>query len=133
MEFYYFITYGSIIIGLWNIFIIIWAKNPAHLGTAVGTLGKVTNLKNVRSKHGWVIPNVTDYRYHYTVGKQNYKISGNRNAHKRTLFKKVSVVYIKGLPRIAYIDKFTGENQWVAGIGFLFLGFMCLWVLHQGQ
>ena len=58
---------------------------------------------------------------------------GNRNAHKRTLFKKVSVVYIKGLPRIAYIDKFTGENQWVAGICFLFLGFMCLWALHQGQ
>ena len=132
MEFYYAITIGAIAIGLWNIFLIIWAKSPAHLGTAVGTLRKVTNRKNVRTKHGWVIPNVTDYHYYYIVGKRNYKLSGSRNVHKRTLFKKVTVVYIKGLPWIAYINRFTGENQWVIGICFLFLGFMGLWVLKQG-
>ena len=133
MEFYHFITYSSIIIGLWNIFIILWAKNPKHLGTAVGTLGKVTILKNVRTKHGWILPNVTDYRYYYTIGNRTYKISGSRNAHKRTLFKKVSVIYIKGLPRIAYINQFTGENQWVAGICFIFLGLMCLWTIKCYQ
>ena len=132
MEFYHVIIYGSILIGLWNIFLIIWAKNPAHLGTAIGTLGKVTNSKNVKSRHGWIIPNVTNYCYDYTVGNRSYKLSGSRNVHKRTLFKKALIVYIKGFPRIAYIDKFTAENQWVFGICFLFMGLMCLWTLNQG-
>lgn len=130
MEFYYLLSGSAIAIGIWNILLIIWAKNPNHLDTAVGTLLNFMHSRNVKTKHGATIPNITRYRYIYHVNGKPHRISGSRYAHKRTLFKKVTVVYIKGLPQVAYIGRFTGEMQWVWGICSLFLGCLLLWTLH---
>ncbi len=131
MEGYYVLAVIITAVGLWNLLLLIWAYFPGNLATTIGTLNKVTHRQNVQTKHGIVIPNVTDYRYSYTVNGRKYTVSGSRNVHKRTLFKKVSVVYIKVLPQIAYIDKFTGQTQWIISAGFLFLGISLLLILHN--
>lgn len=107
--------------GMWFLFLALWSLNPDHLGTAVGTLSKCHNSKNIPSKYNRVIKNLTDYTYTYQVNGKTYKLSGSKAQHRRTVFRKVTVVYLKIIPRRAYIDRFTGVTEWLFGL-ILFAG-----------
>ena len=71
---------------------------------------------------------VTKYIYVYTVNGKQYKYSGEKEIHKRYLLPKVTMVSVKGFPRHAYPNKFTGLKEWAAGLSLIFMGSMFLWV-----
>ena len=117
----------AILIGFWNLMIAILGCFPKCRVNSLGTLAKTNTLKNVPLKHGGCIPNLTKYTYIYTVNGKQYKYSDEKRTHKRNLFSKVTMVYVKRFPRHAYPNKFTGFKEWTAGISLIFVGSMFLW------
>ena len=127
MEDYIFLIVASaiaVLIGLWNLMIAVLGCFPKLLCTALRSLAKTNTLKNVPLKHGGCIPNLTKYTYVYAVNGKQYKYSAEKRTHKRNLFSKVIMVYVKGFPRHAYPNKFTGFKEWSIGIFLIILGTM---------
>lgn len=119
---YIIITAIIILIGSWNLMIAILGLFPQCLSTAIGTLSKANTKKNVRSKHGYIIPVMTRYAYTYTVNGKNYKYNATMYHSKRRLLSKASMVYVKWFPHRAYPNKFKGTTEWVLGIILLLAG-----------
>lgn len=113
-----------LLIGLYNLTIAVLGLFPKCRACAVGTLTKSSTLKNVRCRYGGRIRYLTKYSYVYTVNGKNYRHSGEVRCSKRRLFPKTSVVYVKGFPRHAYLNKFQGVKEWTIGITFLFFDLM---------
>ncbi|MBQ3490536.1 MAG: hypothetical protein IJA86_08095 [Clostridia bacterium] len=118
----------TILIGLWNLMIAILGCFPKLHRTAPGTLVKANTLKNVPRKRGGRIPNLTKYTYVYTVNGKQYKYSAEKEIHKRRLFPRTSMVYVKCFPRHAYPNKFTGFKEWLLGIYLILMGFLLLFI-----
>lgn len=115
----------SLLAGLYFLRLALLGRNPDNLSTAVGTLVKASGFKNVPMKHGGVIKNQTDYAYAYTVNGKTYHLKGRINAHKRTLLRKATIVFVTGHPHRAYIGKFTGIIEWA--LVFCFFG-LCVYL-----
>ena len=113
-------------IGLWNLLIAVLGLFPGFHCTAVGSLEKTHTYKNVRTKSGIRIPNVTKYTYIYTVNGREYKYTSEGQHTKRRLPRKVTIVYVKWFPRHGYPDKFKGTKEWIMSICMLFYGIMLL-------
>lgn len=120
------IVAAFILIGLWNLIIAILGCFPQFRSTAVGTLAKANSKKNVRTRHGGILPIQTRYTYTYTVGGKEYRYASEYHHGKRRLLPKVPMVYVKWFPRHAYPYKFKGTTEWVLGIMCLFGGIMCM-------
>lgn len=133
MEFYIVITVVLFAIGLWNLLIAILGCFPQCRATAVGTLVKANTKRNVRGFKNSTIPISTDYVYTYTVKGKLYKYTANQRRTKRNLFRKVSMIYVKWFPRHAYPNKFTGANEWVAGIFMMLFGILFTWAIVKSQ
>ncbi len=118
----------AILIGLWNMIIAVLGCFPKCRADALGTLAKTITMKNISRRHGGYIPMVTKYTYIYTVNGKQYKYSGEKKIHKRRLLSNITVVYVKGFPRHAYPNKFTGLKEWGSGICLILVGSMFLWV-----
>ncbi len=119
----------TILIGFWNLMIAVLGLFPKYQATAVGTLTKANTKINFRTRHGYLIPRLTHYAYTYTVNDKLYRYSREMHHSKRRLLPKVSLVYVKGFPRHAYPNKFTGTVEWVIGLCMLFVGASFLYVL----
>lgn len=98
-----------ILSGLWFLFLTIYALFPGNHVSTVGTLTKRVTRKNVRSKHGYLIPNVTNYTYSYTVNGRTYRLKQTGHHTKSCLTRKVTIVYLRGFPRCAAIDRYNGS------------------------
>ena len=122
-----------ILIGLWNLIIAILGCFPQFRSTAVATLAKANSKKNVRTRHGGIIPIQTRYRYVYTVGGKEYRYASEYHHGKRRLLPKVPVVYVKWFPRHAYPYRFKGTTEWALGIAFLIGGIMCMIAMLSGS
>ena len=122
--FYIFIGACLISIGLWNLIIAILGLFPQCLSTAVGTLSNTKTYKNVKGRWGTSIPTLTNYAYTYCVKGKTYRFSGREMRTKNHLLSKVSMVYVKWVPRHAYPNKFKGENEWVAAFVMLLIGIL---------
>lgn len=118
----------SLLAGLYYLRLALLGRNPENLSTAVGTLVKVSGFKNVPMKHGGIIKNQTDYAYAYTVKGRTYRLKGRVNAHRRTLLRKATIVFVTGHPRRAYIDQFTGIVEWAIAFCFFGLGVYLFWI-----
>ena len=129
MAFFFGLAGIAIFIGLWNLMIAILGLFPKLHATAIGTLTKANTQKNVRTRHGYLIPRLTQYAYTYTVKGRVYRYSQQMRHSKRRLLPKVSFVYVKWFPRHAYPNKFTGMVEWVMGFCMLFVGMLFLYVL----
>ena len=126
MDGYTVIVVAFMGIGLWNLMIAILGCFPGFRSTAMATLIKANSKKNVRTRHGGIIPIQTRYTYIYTVGGKEYRYASEYHHGKRRLLSKVPVVYVKWFPRHAYPYKFQGTTEWVLGIMSLFGGIMCM-------
>lgn len=104
------------LIGLWNLMIAVLGLFPKCRATAVGTLTSTNTRKNFRNRSGLFIPIQTRYTYIYTVNGKQYRYRARGQHSKRRLFPKVTMVYVKGFPRFAYPNKFTGAIQWILAI-----------------
>ena len=126
MTFYLLIAIAALLIGLWNLMIAILGLFPRFHRTAVGSLAKSHTHKNVPTKGGSRIPNLTKYTYIYTVNGRKYKYTSEGQHTKRRLPRKTTIVYVKWFPRHGYPDKFKGTKEWVMSICMLFYGIMFL-------
>ena len=126
MDDYIIIVVAFMWIGLWNLLIAILGCFPQFRSTAVATLTKANSKKNVRTRHGGILPIQTRYTYTYTVGGKEYRYASEYHHGKRRLLPKVPVVYVKWFPRHAYPYKFKGTTEWVLGTMSLFGGIMCM-------
>lgn len=127
------IVAAFILIGLWNLIIAILGCFPQFRSTAVGTLAKANSKKNVRTRHGGILPIQTRYTYTYTVGGKEYRYASEYHHGKRRLLPKVPMVYVKWFPRHAYPYRFKGTTEWALGIAFLIGGIMCMIAMLSGS
>lgn len=123
----------TILIGLWNLMIAVLGLFPKCRALAVGTLTKANTKINYRTRHGHLIPRLTHYAYTYSVNSKLYRYSREIYRSKRRLLPKISLVYVKGFPRHAYPNKFTGTVEWVMGLCMLFLGALFLYMLSSAS
>ena len=97
----------------------IWEREPitaAELAKlSEQTLKWKKTYRNVRYRGG-KLPPYTNYVYTYQVGEREYRYRGSGNHTKRGLYQKAAMVYVKGFPRRAYPNKFTGFMEWMWGI-----------------
>ena len=126
------ITAAVLVIGLWNIAIAVLGLFPRFTSTAVGTLADRKTRKNVRTRGGRIIPNLTRYSYLYTVNGKQYRYSERIEHSKQCLTKKTTMVYIKWLPRRAYPNRFKGTKEWIWGIIMLYAGLRLLYTIQTG-
>ena len=133
MEFYIVMTVVLFAIGFWNLLIAILGRFPQCCATTVGTLLDVRTRRNVKGRYGSVIPIQTTYLYIYTVNGKTYKYRNSQNRTKQNLFRKAAMVYVKWFPRHAYPNKFTGANEWVAGIFMMLFGILFTWAIVKSQ
>lgn len=129
MEYYWILAAIFLLIGGWNLMIAILGLFPKCRETAVGTLEKPNVYRNVPAKHGRIIPILTKYVYTYTVKGRLYRYTREDAMSERRLFKKATMVYVKGFPRHAYPNKFTGEMEWIFGLLFFLPGLYFLFCL----
>lgn len=127
MTIYFAIAAAFILIGLWNLTIAVLGLFPRFHSTAVGSLTTTNTYKNMRTRSGTRIPNVTKYTYTYTVNGRKYKYTSEGHHSKRRLTRKTTIVYIKWFPRHGYPNEFKGTLEWIYGIGMLFLGLLLLY------
>ena len=109
------------------------AMKPNHVLRSKTLFAKANSKKNVRTRHGGILPIQTRYTYTYTVGGKEYRYASEYHHGKRRLLPKVPVVYVKWFPRHAYPYKFKGTTEWVLGIMSLFGGIMCMIGMLSGS
>ena len=126
MEFLLLIGLLLLFPGIYCLYIALRSRSPENLGTAVGTLTKVISYKNVRTKYGSIIPNVSDYSYCYTVSGKTYLVKGSCNKHKRFLPQKAPVFYIKGFPAHACLEHYQPVTEWALAASLLFGSASCI-------
>ncbi len=125
------IVSAVLLVGLYYLTIAILGLFPKFRATAVGTLSKAKTYKHVPKRHGGTIPHLTKYVYLYTVNGKVYRHKGEGRYSKRRLHPKGQIVYVKGFPRHAYLNKFRGEKEWIWGVTLLICGLMLLVVLFR--
>lgn len=117
-----------LLFGIWNIIIAAASRFPRFRGETVGTLKKADTRRNIPVKHR-IIPIQTDYIYTYTVNGKEYRYLGKKYHGKRSVFKKVPLVYITFCPRCAYPYEFRGDRELILGITMLLTAAMFVFVL----
>lgn len=123
---YFILAVVFIPIGLWNLTIAVLGLFPRFRNTAVASLATTHTYKNMRTKSGVRIPNVTKYTYIYTVNGREYKYTAEGRHTKRRLPRRTTIVYVKYFPCHGYPDEFKGTHEWIMGICMLFYGLLLL-------
>ena len=114
--------------GIWNIVIAASVRFPRFRGETTGTLTKADTRRNIPAKHR-IIPIETEYIYTYTVNGRKYRYKGRRYHGKRSLFRKVPMIYVTFCPHYAYPYKFRGDRELILGIGMLLTAAMFIFFL----
>ncbi len=104
----------------------LWSLNPRHLSSTVGTLADSKKVLRRRWKHDDRKYPATACTYVYEVGGKRYRLKHAGFFARSGLMRKVTVVYLKGLPRFGHLERFpTLPMAWIGGIamagGILFL------------
>lgn len=114
-----------LLLGLFFLWLALRGRNPKNQAVTVGELTYVHGMKNVKVKTH-TVKNMTDYCYTYTVNGKQYRMAGTRWTHPRKLLNRITIVYQKGFPKVAYVDHYTGDNERMLAIFLLALGVICL-------
>ena len=116
-------------IGFMCLFLALWGLNPKHLGTAVG---KLENSKRVMvwSRSARKKVPITNFVYLYEVGSKTYRLKRASHTSRKSLFQRITVVYVKGFPRFGYPEKFPIWLYTLLGILAISAGLVMLWEIH---
>jgi hypothetical protein len=117
-----------LLLGIFFAVLAIQSKNVNNLISTTGELTKKKGYKNYKLKSGSV-PNAVEYTYTYIVGGKSYHISGVQHTHSRNLRKRVTIVYLRGFPRCAYVESFSGIQEWLLAVSFTAMG-VCLILIY---
>ena len=133
METGLFFGFAYLIPGLWFLFLWLYGLFPGTTKNTVGTLAGTHTRKNVRTRSGYTFKRITDYKYTYTVNEKNYKIKGRGYHTRKYVPRKVTVVYLQGFPRCAYIEDYTGTRELILAFFFLVNAGIFLSMVFGGQ
>lgn len=121
----YGIGIAQVVVGLFFLLVAVRSRNSDYLITVSGELTRIKGFKNVRTKY-YFAKNMSDYIYTYTVGNKRYKYRGSQLTHPRKVLKRITIVYLKGFPRIAYAEHFSGHRERMFALCFIVSGI--LWI-----
>ena len=119
----FFLVFGILMLlpGLFFAGLAIRSKNPNNLISATGELTRKKDFKNYKLKNRSV-PNAVEYTYTYTVNGRSYHLQGVQHTHSRNLHKRITIIYLRGFPRCAYEEHFSGIQEWLIAVGFTAMG-----------
>ena len=119
----FFLVFGILMLlpGLFFAVLAIRSLNPNNLITITGELTKKRDFKNYKLKSRSV-PNAVKYTYTYNVNGKPYSLRGVQLTHARNLYKRIAIVYLRGFPRCAYTEHFSGIQEWLIAISFTAMG-----------
>ena len=123
----FFLFFGIILLlpGIFFTVLAIRSNNPNNLISTTGELSKIIDFKNYKLKNHSV-PNAVEYSYTYTVNDKAYHLRGVQHTHSRNLHKRIVVVYLRGFPRCAYEEHFSGLQEWLIAISLTVMGIFLL-------
>ena len=123
----FFLVFGILMLlpGLFFAVLTIRSINPNNLITITGELTKKRDFKNYKLKSRSV-PNAVKYTYTYIVNGKSYSLRGVQLTHSRNLYKRIAIVYLRGFPRCAYTEHFSGIQEWLIAISFTAMGTILL-------
>ena len=96
----------------------IFSRRPKSTAKTAGILRETDYKQNVTVgiRRRMFFKHYTKARYVYTVNGVEYSLSGEHPGTKRQTPRFVPVVYIKRLPRFAYIDEIGGFGDIIYGL-----------------
>lgn len=103
------------------------SKNPRNLVSTTGELTRKKDYKNYKLQYRSV-PNAVEYIYTYKVNGKLYHLSGVQHTHSRNLRKRVAIVYLRGFPRCAYQEHFSGIAEWLLALSLTATGILLLFI-----
>ena len=119
----FFLVFGILMLlpGLFFAVLAIRSLNSNNLITITGELTGKRDFKNYKLKSRSV-PNAVKYTYSYIVNGKPYSLRGIQLTHSRNLYKRIKIVYLRGFPRCAYSEHFSGIQEWLIAISFTAMG-----------
>ncbi|MBQ6877483.1 MAG: hypothetical protein IJO22_03660 [Oscillospiraceae bacterium] len=123
MLFFLILGIACIITGLFNIMLAVMSMNPKNLITVPGELV----AKDYRVNNYTRFRETTKYTYTYRVKNKTYKISYVESTHLGNFRNQSQIVYLRGFPWIASIEKFYSDRYWLFGIEFVLIGIFGFW------
>lgn len=123
----FFLVFGVTMLlhGIFFAVLAIRSKNPDNLISTTGELTKKKDFKNYKLKSRSV-PNAVEYTYTYKVNGKSYRLCGVQHTHSRNLRKRTIIVYLRGFPRCAYEEHFSGITERVFAISLTVMGLFLL-------
>lgn len=128
------VIYGMVavlfLIGGICLFLALWSRDPKHLGTAVGKLADSKKVMRRAYRHSDKKVPFTTSVYLYEANGKTYRLKRDGRFGRSTLMRRVTVVYLKGLPRFGFLEKFPFRSLILGGILLMLYGAVILWKLH---
>ena len=125
MIFFVILGIAVLLPGMFYIFLTLRSANPRNLISTTGELSRQKGYKNYKLKNV-TTPNATQYSYTYLADGRAYHLRGVRLTHSRNLRKRIEIVYLRGFPRCAYAEHFSGIAEKLAAASLTALGILCL-------
>lgn len=97
-----------------------------NVGKSFGRIKKIRGYRNTHEVHNTVIPHLSVYSYEYRVGEKKYYISCKAKAKPRYIPEKRAVYYLKCFPRLAGIDRYSGQGAWLLFVSCLLMAALML-------
>ena len=126
------ISWCALFLGIYYIVLGVYFCFPQSRAYALGRLEQVKGKKNVRihpvgSRRRTVIaPHWTQYTYSYTVNGKTYKKSAADAKSPKQLVYRPRVVYMKWMPRYAFVSGLTVFQRPFWGVGLIFVSTLFL-------
>lgn len=129
METIYLLPALLLAAGVGCLFLAWWGRDPRHLGSAVGRLQNADRVMVWSRRARKKLP-VTAFVYHYQVGGKVYKLKRDSHTSRNRLMQRVTVVYMKGLPRFGFLEKFPSAHFAIGGVLLLAYAGITLYALR---
>ena len=127
MVFFLGLGISAILVGSFFLWLALRGRNPQNLVEISGELTNRKHFKNAKIRF-YTVKNLVEYTYIYVVNGKQYHLNGSQQTHPRNLRKRKTIVYLRGFPRVAYFDHFSGIAEWALAISLILLGFLCVGV-----
>jgi hypothetical protein len=128
-----FLSWMMLFLGIYYIAVAVVFCFPQNRAATLGNLVKTKHRRNVRlrdpvSKKEFVASHSTRFVYSYTVGPKTYHLSGSALRSPKQLPYRPRIVYMKMIPRYAFVSGLTMLQRpwWGAFLIFISLLFLTI-------
>ena len=119
MEALYVFSGICLFIGVVSLFMAWWSRDPKHIGTAIGKLANSKKVMRRVHKYSEKKAPYTTATYLYEVSGKTYRLRHGGGFGRSTLMPRVTVYYLKCLPRFGYLDCYPWGIYTMMGVFYL--------------